>query len=134
MAEIIFNPREITNAVLVEVDIIKRDAAEVFVEKVIRDTPVKTGKARSNWRVGVNRAPRGVIKAIAETAAITKAGKTIKAAANKNPGRNRLLIVNNAPYICRLNSGWSSQAPALFIERAIRFAEGNSKLPRKKFI
>ena len=134
MPEILFAPKAIFTAILVETDIIKRDAAGVFVEKVIRDTPGLTGKARTNWRVGINNSPKGVVKAGSESTALNRARRTLKRAKSKDPRKKRILIVNNVPYIRRLNSGWSQKAPALFVERAIRFAEGNSKLPRKKFI
>lgn len=105
-----------------------------FVAEVARNTPVDTGKAKSNWVVSLGSAFGGIRAAFspflsrykggaggstAETR--NQAGVTWSAAsvlAGNKDGQD-VYITNNLPYIQRLNEGWSKQAPAGFVEAAI---------------
>ena len=95
-------------------------------------TPIKTGFARANWDGGVGaipangptitaeaakadpgagRAAAGVAKARTEAAILTgKAGDVV-------------YLSNTAPYIRRLEFGWSTQAPSGFIRLALNSAQ-----------
>lgn len=98
---------------------------EVILTDLLRETPVDSGKAVSNWRVSLNSpneeklpsfAPgfKGSTQLVCQQAALEAAQSVLKI---KKPG-DVLYISNPLPYIRRLNDGWSSQAPAGFVERA----------------
>jgi len=82
-------------------------------------TPVDTGRARGAWLSGRNVArsgegspdPSGGV-AVSEAISI---GTSLRI---DNVG----VIVNNVPYIGRLNNGSSKQAPAGFVQKAVQTA------------
>lgn len=107
---------------------IMRYAALAIHREVILGTPVDTGKARSNWIIGVGRIPSTVInphhpgkhlgigeRANAHTATFIGM-ETLHLALDKP---NSIYIVNNVHYINKLNRGHSSQAGPAFVERAV---------------
>lgn len=102
------------------------DAALAIVGNLAYATPVDTSKALSNWQVTLDNPATTYIgphspgfngstyrASAAETIARAKAVLTAK-----KPGQP-IYITNNAPYIVRLNDGYSGQAPAGFVERAV---------------
>lgn len=101
------------------------EVAIVFLESVIRFTPVDTTKALSNWQVSLNEATEGVIGArVPGVAGSTKAASAAEAvAAGRRELRNRRVgieihISNNAPYIDLLNDGSISEQPGNFVAKA----------------
>lgn len=99
--------------------------ATKFLETVVDQTPVDSGKAITNWLVGVGYSPRGYYESLypgteGNTAtANRRAAKSEGKAKIKSRTTGRTIyIANNAPYIQRLNDGYSAQAPAGFIEAA----------------
>jgi hypothetical protein len=104
-----------------------QEVALVVDRELVMGTPVDTGRARSNWQVSVAAPTRDQIAAYrpglggssgpANTqAAMDQAAQAIKA---RQPEQD-VFISNNLPYIKRLNEGHSAQAPAGFVERAIK--------------
>lgn len=86
--------------------------------KLVETTPVATGWARANWLPSVATpldAPSGDRKSV-DTAA-QAAGIAAIAAYKMSDGP--AYVTNPVPYITRLNAGSSTQAPAMFVERAI---------------
>jgi hypothetical protein len=109
-----------------------RIKADTFVRKVTLDlfgevvqrTPVDTGMARANWQIGIGERPEGTVDDAARM-------KRIKGQSNKSSydgGRAAMAggamanfsniqaggvnyIVNNLPYIMKLEDGTSQQAP-----------------------
>ena len=85
---------------------------------VVLDTPVDTGQARGNWRFTTSKVsaaydprkldPRG-------TAAIGRLEAVIARLRLSDP----VYITNNVPYIEKLETGWSQQAPAGMLGRNI---------------
>lgn len=116
-----------------------KDAAKEMLAEVVLATPVDTGKARSNWKVGVGspdygvRSPYapgrhlGIDESANAAAAISVGEATIQAAPDNLP----LFISNDVEYIEKLNNGWSKQAPANFIERAFARASGRLRRTRR---
>lgn len=102
-------------------DEIARKVALVADQTITMATPVDTGRARANWQVGIGSAPAGTVEY--SGGGSSAAGYAIGAAQNVvttykgQPGG--IWLVNNLPYIQRLNEGWSAQAPAKFVEQAI---------------
>lgn len=93
---------------------------------VVLGTPVDTGAARGGWLVGIGQAPAGVGANDKGGGFAIQAGITSIAAypANDLPD---LWIVNNLPYIARLNDGWSLQAPSKYVDRVIERAVLNGR-------
>lgn len=77
---------------------------------VIPRTPVDTGHARWNWLASVDAPLSGEIDGTDKTgeAAIDRA----RAVIDSLQLGQRFFLSNNAPYIQRLEEGWSKQAPA----------------------
>ena len=108
-----------------------KQAGFAALRSVLRNTPVDEGVARSNWRVGIGRRPRGVIRAYApgsnlgrqekanEGAALQTARSRLAAADPVKLSRQTLFIRNNTPYLPALNNGSSRQSPAGFVERGV---------------
>ncbi len=101
---------------------VKKRFALEFLTTVIPATPVRTGRARSNWNASLERADLSTRptdgtsgdKALQRGAGIIRQAKD---------GQS-IFISNNLPYIQVLNAGSSKQAPAGFIERAYDEAKG----------
>lgn len=108
---------------------IKKAVAKEFLTAVVPATPVKTGQARSNWNAGISRPDFSTRPTEGRSGdrALQRGSRTIAAA---KPGQ-AVHISNGLPYIQRLNEGWSSQAPAGYIERAR--AAASALLPRLRF-
>jgi hypothetical protein len=85
--------------------------AHEMVEELEAATPVDTGFARGEWKVGR--------EIVFDPKDLVLQGSVIGAI---EPGR--VTIRNNAPYIEALNAGHSEQAPEHFIERVV-LAHGN---------
>lgn len=105
-----------------------RLAALAIHQTLVLATPVDTGRARSNWQVRTGTGAREEIEAYAPGRNLGK-GEGNNAQATLNQGRGAIashirgqdiFITNNLPYIQRLNEGSSSQAPAGFVESAIK--------------
>lgn len=77
---------------------------------VVLKTPVDTGRARGNWGVGINNRPNGT----SENTDLS-GGATISAGQGEIAGAKtygEVYITNNLPYIGKLESGSSQQAPS----------------------
>jgi hypothetical protein len=87
--------------------------------KLVEDTPVDTGWARSNWlpSVGVPRRETVGEPGSLDTGA---AGLGQSEVVDWKIADGPIYITNNVPYIRRLNAGSSTQAPAGFVESAIQ--------------
>lgn len=85
---------------------------------VVIATPVDTGRARSNWQVEIGQAASGTLESFDKSGqgAIATGRKVIEG----YKGGSSVNITNNLPYIERLNDGWSAQAPAGFVEKAVQ--------------
>ena len=89
-------------------------------QAVVAATPFDTGRAKANWLMSINNPQTG----IADSGFDASGSYSLNLAqsvladypANELPD---LWIVNNLPYIQRLNEGWSQQAGSKYIETAI---------------
>ena len=90
---------------------------------VVLSTPVDTGRAKGNWRVGVNVDPTEEINREDKAGAITISVGAGQIESAKGIGLAEIFVSNNLPYIERLNDGYSAQAPAKFVEKAIAQAK-----------
>lgn len=114
------------------------ETALVAVRALVAATPVDTTQALSNWRVTASGSvaayiaahypgSRGSTRAASAAKAIADAEDAI-AAGNASQA---LVIFNSLPYIRHLNEGWSAQAPAGFVERALLIARSFAR--KRKF-
>lgn len=97
-------------------------------QRLVLNTPVDTGRARSNWLASVGTSRSDTIEEYVPNskekagelgpnaiAAIQQADAALKTC----PDFPVIYLANNLPYIQRLNEGSSVQAPAGFVEAAI---------------
>lgn len=100
-------------------DRLVRRCALAIDAAVVLATPVDTGRARSNWQVEIGGAATGTVEATDKSGqgAIAQGTQAIERYVG---GQGAIFITNNLPYIERLNDGWSAQAPAGFVERAVQ--------------
>lgn len=110
----------IGDLLLVNVSATIRKAAIAAASEAIRRTPVKTGRARVNWKVSFGAPKGGVVEGpdtdnrqtnaqVAATKALINASNAIK---NWKVGKGNIFIANAVSYIGDLDSGTSRQAPA----------------------
>jgi len=74
-----------------------------ITERVIKRTPVDTGRARGNWQIGINHRPQSVLKKTDK-----RGGQTTKKASSsisRAKATDRISIINNLPYIEVLEMG-----------------------------
>lgn len=92
---------------------------------LVTSTPVDTGRARSNWVVGIGPSTRA-IDAYAPGEKGSTAAENAEAALRQardfldSTDVSVIYISNNLDYIQYLNEGSSAQAPAGFIEEAVQ--------------
>lgn len=114
-----------------------RQFTDLMVKKVVSDvvanlvaapmeggTPVDTGWARANWIPNIGgpvKAPRGSRSAVGRASASQERG-VATVLTSYTVAKGKVYISNPVPYIVFLNEGSSRQAPAGFIQRAIRKA------------
>lgn len=144
-----FDAKEIEAAILDELTEITQELVVATGTAVVFATPVGNptlwqnpgsappgyvgGHARRNWVAAPDQPPRGELPGIEQSPSV-KVSEIKRAAETFNARRSkRFWLVNNVPYINRLNDGWSTQAPAGFIERGIRAAV-KAPIPRRKNI
>jgi hypothetical protein len=120
----------------------KRVGFDVF-GRIVRKTPVDTGRARASWNISVNQADRSLANVqttVKPGTTITKTlqRRSVKAAVTAlqnqtlgtfqmKPG-DTIWISNNLPYIVKLEEGHSKQAPAGMV--AVSIAEVNVSMSR----
>jgi hypothetical protein len=123
-----------------QVNEVKQEAAAAILFDLTQTTPVDVGKALSNWQVSLDEPNEAPIEAHVPSVKgrwignqwvhsvepdVTRGlnapptydvGEAIIKSAQ--PGES-IFITDAVPYIQRLNEGYSDQAPAGFVERAI---------------
>lgn len=82
--------------------------------RVILETPVDTGAARSNWIASVG-SPNTSTVDVDIQGALSKGAAVISGANDYET----IYISNNLPYIQRLDQGWSGQQPNPYIDKII---------------
>lgn len=113
-----------------EVNKFVRKVAFIADQNVVFATPVDTGRARSNWLVSVNSPVNETIQpykagsalGVGEVANASAATDQALAALAGRRNDQDIYIQNNLVYISRLNEGHSQQAPANFVQMAVKNA------------
>ncbi len=101
-----------------------KETVLVIDQALVTGTPVDTGRARSNWVVGLGLSTRAIdayVPGEEGSTAGANAQAALKQAKDFLDGTDAsvIYISNNLPYIQYLNEGSSSQAPAGFVEAAV---------------
>lgn len=106
---------------------IVRKVALIADRELVLETPVDTGRARSNWQVSLGspitsqREPYAPGEGLGRGEGQNAAGALAQAQERigaRQPGET-VYITNNVDYIGPLNDGSSAQAPAGFVQAAI---------------
>jgi hypothetical protein len=101
-------------------DALVRKCALAVDATVVLATPVDTGRARANWQVELNAPAIGTTTRLSPSGAESIAAARTKIAQYKGgTPKAAIHITNNLPYIGKLNDGYSKQAPAGFVEKAV---------------
>jgi hypothetical protein len=116
------------------------DVVGSVAKEVVLATPVKTGRARVNWQLGISEpvttlkywpAPS---KPVSVESATQEAVGAIETALMAYRWPRSFFFSNGLPYIEFLNNGSSDQAPAGFVERAMIIARERIQGSRIKII
>lgn len=91
-------------------DVVARKVALEAFRRVILKTPVKSGRARGNWQCAIGEIPDDVLELDDKTGTATISRATAESQ-NFKAGEV-IYLVNNVPYINKLENGSSKQAPA----------------------
>jgi hypothetical protein len=117
----------IARNVPLEANRIKKQVAKAVNAAVVNGTPVDTGKARSNW-IATLGGPADIVimpyfptshGGIGETANASAAIEHAELVIDGVVPGQTINFTNSVDYIMLLNTGWSDQAPAMFVEQAV---------------
>lgn len=78
--------------------------------RIIKRSPVDTGRFRNNWQASVNSPAVGVSTATDKTG--NRAVQEASGLINSFQMGSTFYLTNNLPYANRLEYGWSDQAPS----------------------
>lgn len=98
------------------VDKLRRGVFQNLAGNIIEATPIKTGRAAGNWQATVNTPATGTVTNTSPTAAVAAAQAASQAAKEDST----LWLINNLPYIKRLEYGYSKQAPQGMLRLAVQ--------------
>jgi hypothetical protein len=90
--------------------VVRKIALDVLV-RVVKRTPVDTGRARANWQTTVGQMADGEVDSTDPTGG-ESIGKGATEIESWDPSKAAVFLTNNVPYIGYLESGSSQQAPA----------------------
>jgi hypothetical protein len=97
-----------------ELSVVHRALVLGLVSDLIFETPVAEGRARGGWDVARDEPPESESGRVDPDGSATLAAAGREVALIDAPAKT--WVVNNVPYIRRLNDGWSQQAPAGFVD------------------
>jgi hypothetical protein len=117
-----FNLDTLEEPLLEYIDQIQRTVALDLWGKLIKYTPIDTGRARSGWSIGINGKDDWEPGEIPVPAGWKKGRKAIypKPSIPSIPkGADYIMVYNNVEYITLVNSGTSKRAGVFFVEKAV---------------
>lgn len=144
-----FSSAEIHQTLNKEITLIVRKSAEQVLRTLVLSTPVgnpalwkgnapagyRPGTHRGAWRVTIGKPNNMFDSGVRDTVGGATIQKGLQVLRRFNIKRKRIIIQNAAPAIERLNNGWSTQAPAGFVERAALVGTvSTGDIPRTKEI
>lgn len=103
---------------------LKRRVAAAVLATVIPNTPIRTGRARYSWNVGINAPDYSYdyhsFEAMSRTGDWVAKMATSRAAVARATAKDVIYISNGLPYIALLNRGWSPQASPRYVQASVR--------------
>jgi len=93
-----------------QVKLFTKKVALDTLTRIVRKTPVDTGRARGNWQITINTASESEVNNVAGSGISDVVSQGRVALENMEPF-SIVFISNNVPYIAYLEQGSSSQAP-----------------------
>jgi len=108
-----------------------------MVKEIARDTPVKTGRATANWKVGLNKQPRpnsDTDKTASASPTVKKAEKVLKDLKSSDTVyiKNSVKSDKEGGYIIKLEHGGSRQAPTGMFRKNVANWKRIAKRAEKK--
>ena len=88
-----------------------------FTRRVIRETPVDTGRLRGNWQSSINIPKDNQLETMDKSG--SSASGAAETALNKLEIGDIFWFTNNLPYARRIEEGWSQQAPEGMLRRNV---------------
>src|SRR5690348_9812490 len=86
-------------------DLVVRKVSFDMFRRVILRTPVDTGRARGNWQASIGAQASGELNVTDKSGQATIAA--MKTVTDRAKAGDVVWLVNNVPYIRRLETGWS---------------------------
>lgn len=109
----------------VNTDRLVKDVAIAALDTVVHATPHDTGQARANWQVAISTKRPAMQPQLGkldyEGDRTVAEGTALIQSTQRRLGET-IYISNALDYIQALNEGWSKQAPAGFVEKAVQKA------------
>ena len=105
-------------------NLVLRAIAIKCTSSIIMGTPHDTGRARGNWQTSIDSPILTEIDRL-DAQGQDSIGEVRRVVATFGSNNKSINVTNNLPYINRLNSGWSKQADAGYVERAIEGTKVN---------
>lgn len=112
-----------------------REVVNAMAPVLVYSTPILTSRARANWQGSIDSPSTDILFAEPAKPPSVDTGATLGIASLKlaavayRPG-STVYIVNNLPYIQKLNRGSSAQAPAGFVLLAVLTASRTAQRTR----
>lgn len=132
--------RQYADSIPEQLNAIKQEYAIEAATELVPSTPVDTGRARGNWQAGLSRRPVGEVVGVYGGRGGLNLGargdasiEQIRRVVRQSKPRQRIYITNNVPYIQRLNEGYSTQAPARFVQMALQRARETIEKQRIRY-
>ena len=125
--------RNAENVVDPVMDKIGRALGVELGRRLIRATPVDTGRARSNWNTSLESPDATTTDAKVKSGAPAFNALNRTTSAFKISDGDVMYLTNGLPYIERLNDGYSAQAGKRFIEAAVLQVEALVPRIAKRF-
>lgn len=110
-------PSNFTKEVTGDVSKAIRTASLKILRSLTVISPVDTGRFKGNWQVTIRQRAEGIIETEDKSGSGTFAKGSLVISRQRN--FQDIWISNNLPYAERLNAGWSTQAPAGFVEMSV---------------
>ncbi|MDH3375357.1 MAG: HK97 gp10 family phage protein [Gammaproteobacteria bacterium] len=111
-------PTKYTRAARKDVEKATRRTAFQLLRELIIISPVDSGRFVANWVVGLGKA-NPISTTSTDKPKSTTLQREAPAIRRFKVRQRSIWLSNNLPYAGRLNEGWSSQAPANFVQKAI---------------
>lgn len=100
-----------------DIDVIRRKTTLEVFSKVVKKTPVDTGRARGNWQTTIGSPASGEIERLDRSGAASVS--EVVSVVGRSGLTDVVFLTNNLPYIGVLEYGHSRQAPRGMVRTSI---------------